>query len=306
MWFLLVMALLAATGGEMTAPQAVVVQRAEFWCPMHPNERSPIPAACPICKMTMVPIPPVRIGEYRMDVEQMVSRLSRGISGLRIVIRDPATSEPVASLETVHERPLHLFVVSRSLEYFAHVHPEPVAGGAFEIRQSLPAGEYMVVADFLPRGGSPQTLQRAIVTPGASGSSQPARITTSVLTRTERGLRTELLTEDLAAGRNAHLTFNVTSASGGEPVTDLEPYLGAPAHLFIASADLTDTRHAHPDATAASGSRLTFDVTLPKPGGYRMWLQIQRQGNVITLPFTLVVSSEAASPRSAHTERWPR
>ena len=49
--------------------------------------------------------------------------------------------------------------------------------------------------------------------------------------------------------------------------------------------------HAHPDTTAAGGSKLTFDVTLPKPGGYRIWLQIQRRGNVITLPFTLVVSS---------------
>jgi len=291
MRFVLVIALLAATGGGIPAAQSAVVQRAEYWCPMHPNERSPVPASCPVCKMTMVRIPPVRIGEYRMDVEQIVSRVTREVTGLRIVIRDPATQQPVTALETVHERPLHLFVVSRSLEYFAHVHPEPAAGGGFEVRQSIPGGEYMVVADFLPREGSPQTLQRAIVTPGASGLTQPARLTKSVLTQTARGLRAQLLAGDVAAGRNGHLTFDVVASSGGEPVIDLEPYLGAPAHLFIASADLTETLHAHPDATAAGGSRLIFDVTLPKPGGYRMWLQIQRHGNVITLPFTLVVSS---------------
>ena len=291
MRFVLVAALILATGGGSPAAQSAAVQRAEFWCPMHPNERSPVPAACPICKMTMVPIPPVRIGEYRMDVEQIVSRVSRDVTGLRIVIRDPATSQPVTSLDTVHERPLHLFVVSRSLEFFAHVHPEAAAGGAFEVRQAIPRGEYMVVADFLPSGGSPQTLQRAIVTPGASGLTQPVRLTKSVLTRTARGLRTQLLAGDVAAGRNGHLTFDVAESSGGQPVIDLEPYLGAPAHLFIASADLTETMHAHPDTTAAGGSRLTFDVTLPKPGGYRMWLQIQWRGNVITLPFTLVVSS---------------
>ena len=291
MRFLLLVALMLATAGHSPPAQSTAVQRAEFWCPMHPNERSPVPAACPICKMTMVRIPPVRIGEYRMDVEQIVSRVTRGVAGLRIVIRDPATLQPVIALEPVHERPLHLFVVSRSLEYFAHVHPEAAAGGAFEIRHAIPAGEYMVVADFLPRGGTQQTLQRAILTPGASGLTQPARLTRSVLTQTARGLRTQLLAGDVAAGRNGHLTFDVVESSGGAAVTDLEPYLGAPAHLFIASADLTETMHAHPDTTAAGGSRLTFDVTLPKPGGYKMWLQIQRNGNVITLPFTLVVSS---------------
>lgn len=291
MRFVLMAALIFATGGQSPPSQATAVQRAEFWCPMHPNERSAVPAACPICKMTMVRIPPVRIGEYRMDVEQIVSRVTRGVAGLRIVIRDPANSQPVTSLETVHERPLHLFVVSRSLEYFAHVHPEEAAGGAFEVRHAIPSGEYMVVADFLPRGGSPQTLQRAIVTPGASGLTQAARLSRSVLTQTARGVRAQLLAGDVAAGRNGHLMFDVAESSGGEAVTDLEPYLGAPAHLFIASADLTETMHAHPDTTAAGGSRLTFDITLPKPGGYRMWLQIQRRGTVITLPFTLVVSS---------------
>lgn len=290
MRLVLVIALLAATGGELPAAQSVVIQRAEFWCPMHPNERSPVPAACPVCKMTMVRIPPVRIGEYEMDVEQLQSS-GRGLSGLRVVIRDPATLQSVTALDTVHERPLHLFVVSRSLAFFAHLHPEATADGSFEVRHAIPAGEYMVVADFLPRGGSPQTLQRAIVTPGMSGFGQPARLSANVLSQVARGLRTQLVAGDVAAGRNGHLTFTVTEASGGRPVADLEPYLGAPAHLFIASADLTETMHAHPDTTADGGSRLTFDITLPKPGGYRMWLQIQRRGTVITLPFTLIVTS---------------
>lgn len=290
MRLLLVIALLAATGGALPAAQSVVVQRAEFWCPMHPNERSPVPAACPVCKMTMVRIPPMRIGEYEMDVEQLQTS-GRSLAGLRLLIRDPATSQLVTALETVHERPLHLFVVSRSLSYFAHLHPEATAAGAFEVRHSIPAGEYMVVADFLPRGGSPQTLQRAIVTPGVSGLGQPSRLTTNVLSQVARGVRTQLVAGDVTAGRNGHLTFTVTEASGGQPVADLEPYLGAPAHLFIASADLTETMHAHPDTTADRGSQLTFDVTLPKPGGYRMWLQIQRRGTVMTLPFTLIVTS---------------
>ena len=34
---------------------------------------------------------------------------------------------------TVHDRLLHLFIIDRRLEYFAHVHPEPAGEGVFEI-----------------------------------------------------------------------------------------------------------------------------------------------------------------------------
>ena len=287
---LLVIALVAALPAGLPSWQAGSTQRAEYWCPMHPDQRSAAPAACPICRMTMVAIPAMRIGEYRMDVEPLVSRLVRGFSGLRIVIRDPNTAAPVTSLETMHERPLHLFIVSRSLDYFAHVHPEPVPSGAFEVRHTIPSGEYMVVADFLPQGGSPQTLQRALVTPGANGFSKTPQLTTSVLKQTVRGIRADLVVADVVAGSNGHLKFSLTNATGGGPVADLEPYLASPAHLFIASADLTETLHAHPDEATEGGSKLTFDVTMPKPGGYKLWLQVQRGGSVITLPFTLVVS----------------
>ena len=286
--FVIACLLTSAVGATAFLPN--VIQRVDYWCPMHPNERSTVPKACPICKMAMVPIPVHRIGEYRMDVEQVVSRVTRGTSGLRLVFRDPSTSAPVTALETVHERPVHVFIVGRSLDFFAHVHPEELPGGVFEVKHAIPSGEYMVVADFLPRGGSPQTLQRAIVTRGASGGGKVPHLPANILTQTARGVRATLTVDDVVAGKNGHLTFAVADTSG-RPVTDLEPYLGAPAHLFIASADLTETTHAHPEVTAAAGSQLEFDVTFPQPGGYRLWLQVQRQGEVITLPFTLIVTS---------------
>ena len=46
----------------------------------------------------------------------------------------------------------------------------------------------------------------------------------------------QLKTEDFAAGKHALLTFTVTDAKSGEPVTDLEPYLGAPAHMLLVRA----------------------------------------------------------------------
>ena len=35
-----------------------------FWCPMHPDVRAADAGKCPLCGMTLVPIPPPRVGEY--------------------------------------------------------------------------------------------------------------------------------------------------------------------------------------------------------------------------------------------------
>ena len=90
---------------------------------MHPGVRSPGTGKCPICGMALVPIPPPRLGEYKIDVT-LVPRAGGGASGLQIAVRDPETGDPVTQFIDVHERPFHLFIVSRDLTQFAHVHPE--------------------------------------------------------------------------------------------------------------------------------------------------------------------------------------
>jgi hypothetical protein len=116
--------------------------------------------------MTFVPIPPPRVGDYRMDVDVVPRRPRPGLGGLRLLIRDPERHRPVAAFSVVHERLLHLFIISRSLEYFAHVHPTMQPGGEFRLKHELPPGEYVVIADFLPKSGGAQMLERAIVAPG--------------------------------------------------------------------------------------------------------------------------------------------
>ena len=77
------------------------------------------------------------------------------------------TATPVSDLLTVHEKPLHLFMVSRDLEYFAHVHPEAsgngrlraeARGAAGRVRdhRGLPAEERHL-ADGAPRDRGPGT-----------------------------------------------------------------------------------------------------------------------------------------------------
>jgi hypothetical protein len=263
-----------------------------FWCSMHPGERSPVPAACPICHMPMVAIPPFRVGEYPIDVALVPQRGSRGVAALRLVVRDPATRAVVTAFDTVHERTFHLFILGRDLEFFLHVHPEMRADGTFELTQALPPGEYVLVADFLPTGGVPQTVSRAILTPGfdpppVRGS--PARpLTAGPADVIVGGIRARLDAPAVAAGKDAHLQFTFSHAASGAPVTDLEPYLGSPAHLLMVNPDVTDAVHGHPEGEATSGPTVAFDVLVPAAGPFKLWVQIQRRGRVLTFPFTVV------------------
>jgi hypothetical protein len=270
---------------DLDAPEA-------YWCPMHLDVRSSAAGKCPICGMTLVPIPPPRLGEYRMDVAATPAR-GGGISRLRITLRDPETDRAVTSLATIHERLLHLFIIDRSLQFFRHVHPDAIGGGTFDLREPLPPGEYVVIADFLPQGGASQMVQRAIVTPGYRGPLFPAPPDLSGDTATERtvnGVRVQLDAKNLKAGREAVLRFTLSDAATGTPVTDLEPFLGAPGHMLIVNADLTGADHVHPEEPAARGPSITFQPLLPAGGLYKLWMQFQRRGTVATVPFVIPVA----------------
>ncbi len=270
---------------DLDAPDA-------YWCPMHLDVRSSAPGKCPICGMALVPIPPPRLGEYRMDVAATAAR-DGGISRLRITLREPETDRRVTSFATIHERLLHLFVIDRSLRFFRHVHPVQAADGTFDLREPIPPGAYVVIADFLPQGGVSQMVQRAIVTPGYKGPLFPVPPDLSTETASERtvdGVRVQLDAKNLRAGREAVLRFNLSDAATGAPIADLEPFLGAPGHVLIVNADLTEADHVHPEEPTARGPFITFQPLLPAGGFYKVWVQFQRRGAVVTVPFAIAVA----------------
>ena len=272
---------------DMSLPDA-------YWCPMHPDVRSAAAGKCPQCGMDLVSIPPPKVGEYKLDV--VLQRDGKGARGMRLTVRAPDTNEVVRRFESVHEKLFHLFVVSRDLEYFAHVHPDAQRDGSFGLTHPLPAGEYMLIADFVPTGGTAQTLQRAIVV-GVVGVrsrfSNPSGLENRDLTPRETvvdGMRVSLKVEDAVVGKEACLTFTLTDEKTGAPVTDLEPYLGAPAHMLMVRADLGDAIHAHPEELQTSGPRVSFHPLIPADGPFKLWIQVQRAGRVITVPFWITAT----------------
>jgi heavy metal-binding protein len=264
-----------------------------FWCPMHPDIRSSTAGRCPLCRMELVRIPPPRLGEYWMDVAVTPGPAGRGASKLRLTLVDPVTRRPVSSFATIHERLVHLFIIGRQLDYFRHVHPVQLADGTFELRENIPPGEFMVIADFLPMNGRAQMLQRAIVSPGYHGSlfpSMPNLRPDAAWEKVDGGVRVRLEADGLKAGKEGTLKFTLTDAVTKASVTDLEPFLGAPGHMLLVNADLSDANHVHPEEPATRGPVITFQPMMPAPGLYKLWLQFQRHGIVTTVPFVVSVA----------------
>jgi hypothetical protein len=94
---------------------------------------------------------------------------------------------------------------------------------------------------------------------------------------------------DLRALRPSPLRFVVSDATSGAPVTDLEPYLGATGHLLIVDRELRAAIHGHPEGAPSPGPTVDFDPVLPAPGRYKLWVQFQRKGRVLTIPFVIEV-----------------
>jgi hypothetical protein len=86
----------------------------------------------------------------------------------------------------------------------------------------------------------------------------------------------------------ARITFSLFDNSD-EPITNLQPYLGAMGHLVIISEDGNDFVHAHPVEGATTSGPIAFEAHFPRPGIYGGWGQFQRAGVVLTVPFVIEV-----------------
>jgi heavy metal-binding protein len=271
--------------GPIPRPSAQGATReAEYWCSMHPDVRSATPGACPICHMPLVPIPPASFAANPVDLR--VTPIVGGVR-VRLAVKNPGTGATVRRFDTVHDRPMHLFVVGDGLNYFVHDHPVQQADGVFMLDVPLPRpGPYMAIAEFLPTGGTPQTFQQLFTT--GDPFTRPPTIPEDAAPKTQDGLRVSVNASALKSGGAGTLAFEIADAASAAPIADLEPYLGASAHLLIVPVDLTEAIHAHP-AEGGHGPVLSFTPTLPRPGRYKMWLQVQRAGRVTTAAFVVDV-----------------
>jgi Heavy metal binding domain len=256
----------------------------DWVCPMDPDVRSDAPGVCPRCGMTLVLHIPDSV-EYLLEVSHSPEVLKPGADAvLTFRVLDPETGQHVQRFAVVHEKLMHLFLVSENLQFFAHVHPLPLADGLFRVSIRLPyGGMYRLLADYYPSGSVPQLSVKTLY---VLGSSEPPNLAPSLGPSRSENLTASLRLdpEQPLAGLQTKMFFTL------EPATGLEPYLGAWAHMLAASEDLIDLMHLHP-VFADGGPSVQFNLVFPRAGAYRVWTQFQREGVVNTVVFTVPVKA---------------
>ena len=212
---------------------------------------------------------------------------------LRLVIEGP-DGKPVTAYDVQHDKLLHLIVVRRDFSGFQHVHPVLENDGTWSAPVDLTAGAWRVFADFKPTSGEALTLGADL---SVSGTPEPATEQPMTRTATVEGY-TVTLTGDLVVGEDSMVELDV--AKDGQPVTDLQPYLGAYGHLVALREGDLAYLHVHPDgepgdATTSPGPVIRFGAEVPSSGRYHLYLDFRHDGVVRTAQFALDAATEANS-----------
>ncbi len=222
--------------------------------------------------------------------------------------------EPLLEFGTSHEKDLHLIVVRADGSQYRHVHPVlDEASGTWSIPwEWSAAGTYRTYADFAPAvKDAPEkvTLSRTV---DVAGELTPARATAVKTTDAVDGFEVTL-DGDLVAGSASELMLTVTR--DGDPVTELQPYLGAFGHLVaLRDGDLAYL-HVHaegsePQPGDTAGPEISFVAQAPTAGRYLLYLDFQVDGQVHTAEFVLDAAqsrggSGAHGDRGSHGDSGP-
>ena len=140
----------------------------------------------------------------------------------------------------------------------------------------LQPGSYRVYADFVPAGAEGITLAADLDVPGTRPATEPRQPSDGA---NVEGFDVRFDGE-LVAGTESELTLTVSR--DGQPVTDLEPYLGALGHLVaIRDGDLAYL-HVHPldETEGAGGPQVRFAVEVPTAGRYGLFFDFSHGGVV--------------------------
>jgi hypothetical protein len=200
---------------------------------------------------------------------------------------------------------VHLIIVRSDLGTIIHRHPPVGADGRVSQPIDFPTpGRYRVVVDAYPATGQQRNFQ-LFDWIRVAGQARRQPLPPFSPTVTVDGYRFTLHGRPkLRAIDPAFLTVTVTDPQG-RPAT-FTPWYGALAHAIFFRAGSLDYFHTHVCSPGASGctsilagskvtgssstpGKLTVGVLVPVAGTWRLFLQVQVQGHILTATFTLHV-----------------
>jgi hypothetical protein len=290
---------------------------ASYACPMHPSVVSDQPGKCSKCGMNLVAkkgaeehhMAPAHRGEPTIAIRVApADGLTVGKKSDFIISLNSGDKKPVTfdDLKMAHTKKIHLLIVDPSLTDYHHEHPvatDTPGEFAFSFVPKM-SGEYKVFADLVPTSTGEQ--EYATTTVAVAGDASPVSTSTNVVSNVD-GYEVSISFEkpELRAGEANMMTLNLVGKDG-KPFAQLEPIMGAYAHLVAFSEDRDNIAHIHPMGTEPTkdsdrgGPTLQFHLEFPEAGFQKLFAQFQIDGKDVFAPFGLNVKPGSGGETSAH------
>ncbi len=239
-------------------------------------------------------------------------------SNLRLELQDPGwLNRKTDDLIPDHNHLMHLYVIRiPEMDQVWHLHPQRSGDSVFS--QSLPAmpgGRYALYGDIVHETGFPETVTAEVDFPqiagrplegdDAGGNGPPLGKATSLTFTLPDGYRMVWERESAPYHSRQPYEFRFRLEDPeGHPAQDMELYMGMQGHAAFVRSDRSVFAHVHPSGSVPMASLglvmpadphaghmmmhegvpavVAFPYGFPKPGDYRIFVQVKRAGKVET------------------------
>jgi hypothetical protein len=194
---------------------------------------------------------------------------------------------PLDKLQEVHTKKVHWLIVDETLGDYHHVHPTAGQEPGTYVASFTPekAGTYKVWVDVTPVGATQQYIP--VELKGEKPCGTPCVEKTLDSEGESGGLKANLTFEKPLTAGAADMGKVTITDKDGKPVTDLEPVMGAFAHVVAFYEDFATVAHVHPmgeepkSETQRGGPDLMFHLEPEKAGFLKIYVQVKRGGKDI-------------------------
>ncbi len=269
-------------------------------------------------------------GVYRRLVFKPLQLKARIVGGqLELQLADPGwLSRRTDDLLPDHGHLMHLYVIRvPEMDRVFHLHPERGEDDWFTQRlPDMPAGRYALFGDIVHANGLPETATAGVDIPQTTGSpltGDDAGSNAPALSKADYNRSVTALSgggamiwergsAPLRARRPYQFRFRLEDAKG-HPARRVELYMGMLGHAAFLSSDGSVFAHVHPSGSVPMPAlqltqpaqpmswmdmnwdelpaEVSFPYGFPKPGAYRIFVQMKQDGKVHTGVFDAKVEN---------------
>jgi hypothetical protein len=240
---------------------------------------------------------------------------------LTLKVSDWKVYRNLTDLVPDHGHLMHLYVIGQpDANRVWHLHPEMTSGGIFlQLLPPMPAGRYKLYGDVVHRSGFPETAVAELDVPvDVSGALLTGDDAAGVRGESPDGAHIVWDRDGssvLQANKVSLFKFKLVDKDGN-PVPDEELYMGMPGHAAFMKNDGTVFAHIHPAGSVSMAAlmvanpstpdhdmqhpmkqmpmnalpaEVSFPYAFPKPGDYRIIVNIKHGGVIETGIFDATV-----------------